>query len=185
MSRIGRKPIELPAGVTVKQEGNTVLVSGPKGTLSAAFRPEVAVSLRGNAIVVEPAARSRQTRAIWGLTRSLLAGMVEGVSRGFEKKLEIEGVGYRASLDGTTLQLALGFSHPVRIEAPAGIAFRVEKNTVIVSGVDKALVGDVAARIRALRPPEPYKGKGIRYLGEIIRRKAGKKAATAGSGSGA
>ncbi len=185
MSRIGKKPIELPRGVTVEQEEGRIVVSGPKGMLSAALHPAVTVSFRDNTIVVAPAVRGRQTPALWGLTRALIAGMVEGVSRGYEKKLEIEGVGYRANLDGTTLELALGFSHPVRVEAPAGVTFRVEKNAVVISGIDKALVGDVAARVRALRPPEPYKGKGIRYSGEIIRRKAGKKAATAGTGAAA
>ena len=179
MSRIGKKLIELPTGVTVTKAGRMLTVNGPKGSLHRTLRPEVDVVIEGNTLAVQAIATSRETSAYWGLTRALVAGMVEGVERGFEKKLEIEGIGYRASLDGETLQLALGFSHPVRVAAPAGIAFRVEKNVITISGIDKELVGDVAARIRHLRVPEPYKGKGIRYAGEIIRRKAGKKAVTA------
>ncbi len=181
MSRIGIKPILLPEGVTVEESDRRVTVTGPRGTLSLALRPEVGLAMDGGAVRVELIRPARKAAAYWGLTRSLLARMVEGVSRGFEKKLEIEGIGYRAALEGHTLVLALGFSHPVRIEPPAGITFRVEKNAVTVSGVDPVRVGDVAASIRKLRPPEPYKGKGIRYAGEIIRRKAGKKAVSTGS----
>lgn len=176
MSRIGKKPIELAPGVTATKEGSVLVVAGPKGTLRRTVRPEIAVAIHGNILVVTPVATSRETPAYWGMTRALIAAMAEGVSRGFEKKLEIAGIGYRAILDGPTLQFALGFSHPVRVEAPEGITFRVEKNVITVSGVDKELVGNVAAHIRKLKPPEPYKGKGIRYLGEVIRRKAGKKA---------
>lgn len=180
MSRIGTKPIPLPEGVTVEESDRRVRVTGPRGTLSLALRPEVGIAVDGRAVRVEPIRTTRKTAAYWGLTRSLLARMVEGVSRGFEKKLEIEGIGYRAALEGQALVLALGFSHPVRVEPPAGITFRVEKNAITVSGVDPVRVGDVAASIRKLRPPEPYKGKGIRYAGEIIRRKAGKKAVSTG-----
>ncbi|MEK7108747.1 MAG: 50S ribosomal protein L6 [Patescibacteria group bacterium] len=181
MSRIGTQPITLPSGVRVEAAGSTVTVIGPEGTLARAIRPEVRVIVLEGSVSVVPAASSRKMPAYWGLTRALIAGMVEGVSRGFEKKLEIEGIGYRAAVDGSNLQLALGFSHPVRLAAPPGISFQVERNTITVSGIDKVLVGDVAARIRNLRPPEPYKGKGIRYRGEVVRRKAGKKAATTGS----
>ncbi len=178
MSRIGKQPIELPPGVTVAVAGNAVTVTGPQGSLARTVRPEVRVTAEGGRVFVLPASSSRKTPAYWGLTRALLAAMVEGVSRGFEKRLEIEGIGYRASLSGSDLQLAIGFSHPVIIPALPGISYRVEKNAVIVSGIDKQLVGDVAARIRSIRPPEPYKGKGIRYAGEVVRRKAGKKAIT-------
>ena len=180
MSRIGKQPIVLPEGVTAKAEGAVITVTGPKGTSSLTVRPEVAVRVDGHSMVLAPVGQTRKTPAFWGLSRALLAGMVEGVSRGFEKRLEIEGIGYRASLEGTRLVLTLGFSHPVAVEAPPGINLSVEKNAVLISGIDKALVGDVAAKIRSLRPPEPFKGKGIRYAGEVVRRKAGKKAVTAG-----
>lgn len=180
MSRIGKQPIQLPTGVTVGVEGREVVVTGPKGTLSLVLRPEVRVVVDGALARIEPIRHTRKTAAYWGLTRSLIARMVEGVSRGFEKRLEIEGIGYRASLDGSALVLALGFSHPVRVDPPDGISFKVEKNTITVSGVDATLVGDAAAHVRRLRPPEPYKGKGIRYTGEVIRRKAGKKAVSTG-----
>lgn len=181
MSRIGKQPIMIPSGVTVRVEGSMVTVAGPQGTLTRTVRPEISVAVDGAVINVAPLRGSRKTPAYWGLTRALLAGMVEGAARGFSKKLEIEGVGYRATMDGQGIQLAVGFSHPVRMEAPPGITFAVEKNAITVSGADKELVGDIAARIRRIRPPEPYKGKGIRYAGEVIRRKAGKKAATAGA----
>ncbi len=180
MSRIGKQPIALPEGVSVAEAGGTVTVTGPKGTLSLILRPEVGLSFEGKSVCVLPVRATRKTPAYWGLTRSLLARMVEGVSRGFQRKLEIEGIGYRAALEGASLALALGFSHPVRVAAPEGIAFSVEKNVITVSGIDPVLVGDVAAGIRRLRPPEPYKGKGIRYAGEIIRRKSGKKAVSTG-----
>lgn len=180
MSRIGKKPIALTSGVSVSSNGRLLQVSGPKGELSLKLRPEVDALLDGNSLVVKPAKDSRRTSAYWGLTRALIAGMVEGVSQGFRKKLEIEGIGYRATLDGGSLELALGFSHPVRVKAPPGIVFKVEKNVITVEGIDKELVGNVAAGIRKLRPPEPYKGKGIRYVGEKIRRKAGKKAVSSG-----
>lgn len=181
MSRIGKQPIVLPEGVRVTVAEHVVTIAGPRGTLTRIIRPEVRVAVEDGRISVVPVSASQKTPAYWGLTRALLAAMVEGVARGFEKKLEIEGIGYRASLSGADLQLAIGFSHPVIIPAPPGISYRVEKNVVSVSGIDKELVGDVAARIRNIRPPEPYKGKGIRYAGEIIRRKAGKKAVTTGA----
>ncbi|MBI2055660.1 MAG: 50S ribosomal protein L6 [Candidatus Sungbacteria bacterium] len=180
MSRIGKQPIALTSGVSASRDGCLLQVSGPKGKLSLKLRPEVDILIDSNRLVVKPEKNSRKTSAYWGLTRALVAAMVEGVSRGFQKKLEIEGIGYRAALDGGSLQLALGFSHPVKVEAPQGIVFRVEKNVITVEGVDKELVGNVAAGIRKLRPPEPYKGKGIRYVGEKVRRKAGKKAVSSG-----
>lgn len=176
MSRIGKKPIELPHGVTVVKNGRVLSVAGPRGNLTLTLRPEIDAEVQGAVLKVVPVSGVRKVAALWGLTRALLAAMVEGVSRGFERKLEIEGIGYRAGLDGGNLQLAVGFSHPIEVNAPPGISFKVEKNVVTVSGIDKELVGDVAAKIRKIRPPEPYKGKGIRYLGERIRRKAGKKA---------
>ncbi len=178
MSRIGKKHITLPPGVTAAKDGRVLVITGPKGSLEHIIRPEIDIEIKGNALITRPIIESRSTPKFWGLTRALVAGMVEGVSHGFEKKLEIEGIGYRASMDGSNLTLALGFSHPVKVAAPPGITFRAEKNTITVSGIDKGLVGDTAANIRHLRPPEPYKGKGIRYLGEVIRRKAGKKAVT-------
>lgn len=180
MSRIGKKPIELTAGVSASLKGRQLEVSGPKGKLSLQLRPEVDAAIGKDAILIKPARDSRKTYAYWGLTRALVSAMVEGASRGFQKKLEIEGIGYRASVDGNILQLALGFSHPVKVKAPEGVTFKVEKNTIIIEGANKELVGNVAAGIRKLRPPEPYKGKGIRYVGERIRRKAGKKAVSSG-----
>lgn len=176
MSRIGKQPIVLPSGVSVAVEGQTVRVSGPKGSLTRVIRPELAVRVDGATVTLTPVRSTRKTAAYWGLSRALIAAMVAGTHRGFEKRLEIEGIGYRASLDGSDLELAVGYSHPVRVAAPEGIAFRVERNVITVSGIDQELVGDVAARIRKVKPPEPYKGKGIRYQGEVIRRKAGKKA---------
>lgn len=180
MSRIGKQPIELPVGTTVKIDEGRIVVAGPKGVLAYRLRPEIGIRLDGQALVIEPVRPGRKTPAYWGLTRALVSRMVEGVSKGFEKRLEIEGIGYRAALEGATLVLTLGFSHQVRIEPREGITFRVEKNVITVSGPDSVLVGDAAARIRSVRPPEPYKGKGVRYAGEIIRRKAGKKAVAAG-----
>ena len=176
MSRIGKQPIPIPSGVSATVAGRSVTITGPRGSLSRVTRPEVSLRVEGSAILVTPLGESRKTPAYWGLTRALVAGMVEGVSKGFEKKLEIEGIGYRAALDQGALQISIGFSHPVRVDPPAGISFSVDKNTVTISGIDKELVGDTAASIRHVRPPEPYKGKGIRYAGEIIKRKAGKKA---------
>ena len=175
MSRIGKKPIAIPSGVEVKIENNVVTVKGPKGTESVAYRDEVKVSVVENNIVVEPNSNDRKTGALHGLFRTLIANAVEGVSKGFEKKLEIVGVGYRANMEGSNLNLQLGYSHPVVVVPPAGITISVEQNTkVTVKGSNKQTVGDVAALIRGKRPPEVYKGKGVKYEGEYIRRKAGK-----------
>jgi large subunit ribosomal protein L6 len=175
MSRIGKKPIPIPAKVTVTIDGQTVTVKGGKGELTRTLPAGVAVKQEGETILVERVNDSRTARERHGLCRTLVANMVEGVSKGFERRLEIQGVGYRAAVQGKNLNMAMGYSHPVNIEPPAGIAFAVEGTTnVIVSGIDKELVGNVAAKIRAVRPPEPYKGKGIRYQGEYVRRKVGK-----------
>jgi large subunit ribosomal protein L6 len=176
MSRIGRKPIEVPRGVTVTvAEGNLVTVKGPKGTLVQQLPLAMAIHQEDSTITVTRPSDEKQHKALHGLTRALLNNMVMGVSTGFQKVLEINGVGYRAQKTGRNLTLSLGFSHPVVVEAPEGIDLNVgERNTVIVSGADKQLVGEVAAYIRSLRPPEPYKGKGIKYQNEVIRRKAGK-----------
>lgn len=176
MSRIGRKPIPVPQAVTVTVEGsNFVTVKGPKATLSRNLPEAMRIVQEDGTITIERPSDAKEHRALHGLTRSLLANMVTGVSDGFRKVLEINGVGYRATKTGKDLTLALGFSHPVIVSPPDGIDLTVgERNTVIVSGADKQLVGEVAANIRGLRPPEPYKGKGVKYLEERIRRKAGK-----------
>ena len=175
MSRIGKKPVPVPSGVTVSIDAQSVVVKGPKGELSRLLHEVVNISKDGEQVIVTRHDDSRTARARHGLSRTLIANMVEGVSKGFEKRLEIKGVGYRAAVKGKTLTMSLGYSHPVEFEPPAGIDFKVESNTnVIVTGIDKELVGTVAAKIRDARPPEPYKGKGVRYLGEMVRRKAGK-----------
>jgi len=174
MSRIGKKPIIIPEGVEVKIENGKVVVRGPKGELQKEFRPEVRIEMREGKILV-----SSKDKALWGLTRALIYNMVKGVVEGFEKKLEIEGIGYKAALEGEDLVLSVGFTSPIKIKRPEGIKFSVEKNVITVSGLDKELVGQTAAKIRRVKPPEPYKGKGIRYQGEQIKRKLGKKAVTA------
>ena len=175
MSRIGKKPIEIPQGVEVKIEGHTVTVKGPHGTEVVEVRPEIAVKVEDNHIILSKVGESRETDALYGLSRTLVANAVHGVKELFEKKLEIQGVGYRADMEGKNLNLALGYSHPVVVEPPEGITISVEANTKIsVKGTNKQTVGDVAAFIRSKRPPEVYKGKGVRYEGEHIRRKAGK-----------
>jgi large subunit ribosomal protein L6 len=176
MSRIGRMPIPIPRGVTVDIHKNSVRVKGPKGEISRDFDPDMQINLEDNQIVIQRPTDHRRHRALHGLTRALLNNMVVGVSQGFTRQLQIEGVGYRAELQGKNLVLNVGYSHPVVIEPPADISFEVERgNRVLsVSGIDKELVGEMAARIRRVRPPEPYKGKGIRYAGEYVRRKAGK-----------
>jgi large subunit ribosomal protein L6 len=177
MSRIGRLPIPIPSGVDVAVEGTLVRVKGPKGELSQAISRDISIEREDSTLRVTRPTDRPQHRALHGLTRSLVFNMVEGVTSGFEKRLEIQGVGYRANLKGKTLELALGFSHPVRVEAPEGIDFEVPAPTqIIVRGIDKQAVGEIAARIRKLRPPEPYKGKGVRYAGEYVARKVGKRA---------
>jgi len=175
MSRVGRKPIPIPKGVKVKISGNGVEISGEKGTLSRTFDPRIAVALDGDQIVVTRAGNSRSERALHGLTRGLLAGMVEGVCRGFTKELEVHGVGFRAEMKGDTLTLDVRFSHVIEYRAPGGVKVETPDRTrIVVTGIDKQQVGQAAAEIRAFKPPEPYGGKGIRYAGEQIRRKAGK-----------
>ena len=176
MSRIGKKSIEVPSGVTVTIDGQAVTVKGPKGELSWTVVDEIAVVQEAGALSLTPRDESQRARAMWGLSRTLISNMVEGVSKGFEKNLELVGVGYRAAMKGNALSLQLGFSHDVDIQPPAGVTFAVPKQTEIkISGADKQAVGQIAAVIRKLRPPEPYKGKGVRYAGEKVRRKEGKK----------
>ncbi|MBC5794351.1 MAG: 50S ribosomal protein L6 [Sphaerospermopsis kisseleviana] len=175
MSRIGKRPITVPAKVQVAIDGTKVVVKGPKGELSRDLPANVIVSQEGETLLVTRRDETRTSRQMHGLSRTLVANMVEGVSQGFQRRLEIQGVGYRAQVQGRNLVLNIGYSHQVQIEPPDGIQFAVENNTnVIVSGYDKEVVGNTAAKIRAVRPPEPYKGKGIRYSGEVVRRKAGK-----------
>lgn len=178
MSRIGRKPIQLPKGVEVKVEGGVVQVTGSRGTLSMEIMPQIKVSVEEGQVSVTRESEVKPVRAAHGMTRAMVANMVTGVSSGFEKILEIVGVGYRAQLQGKNLVLSLGFSHPVEVVPPAGIEFAAESPIKIaVRGIDRQLVGQVAANIRGYRPPEPYKGKGIRYAGEYVIRKAGKSGA--------
>ena len=176
MSRIGRMPISLPEGVQVEIQGQRVRVRGPRGELERSFRPEIGISLEDGTLLVTRTSDEPRMRALHGLTRALLNNMVQGTSRGFERVLEVQGVGYRAELTGADLMLHVGFSHVVRFPAPSGIQFEVEARAglIRVRGIDKELVGQVASDIRKVRPPEPYKGKGIRYQGEYVRRKAGK-----------
>ncbi len=181
MSRVGKKPLKIPAGVDLTVDGAKVVVKGPKGTLTMAVHPRVLVKREGdeaNVTVKDPEAV--KDRALWGLTRRLLENMVTGVTKGFEKKLEINGIGFKAALAGKVLKLDVGFSHDVEFPVPEGIAIAVEKNIITVTGIDKQFVGETAARIRRVKKPEPYKGKGIKYVDETIHRKAGK-AAKAGS----
>jgi large subunit ribosomal protein L6 len=177
MSRIGKRPIEVPAGVTVSIDPGRVMVNGPLGTLTQQVPQRMKIEQEDGTITVTRPTERGEDRALHGLTRTLIANMVEGVTNGFTKRLEIQGVGYRATLKGTDLELAVGYSHPVAIKPPQGITFEVPTPTeVIVKGTDKQQVGQIAAEIRKVRPPEPYKGKGIRYAGEYVRRKVGKRA---------
>ena len=176
MSRIGKKAVAIPSGVTVTLEGQTVTVKGPKGQLAWTVADEIDVRQEGGELLLTKRQDSARAQAMWGLSRTLVANMVEGVTTGFERTLELVGVGYRATMKGQALSMQLGFSHDVEVPAPAGIAFAVPKQTEIkISGIDKQAVGEIAAQIRRIRPPEPYKGKGVRYLGEKVRRKEGKK----------
>ncbi|MEK9132357.1 MAG: 50S ribosomal protein L6 [Patescibacteria group bacterium] len=188
MSRIGKNPVEIPSGVEVKINAGEVSVKGSKGTLKFKPHPRMEIKIDGANLLVVRKSDDILDRSLHGLTRTLIANMVQGVTKGFVKQLEIQGVGYRATVQGKKLQLSLGFSHPVDFTAPEGIDFQMDKekkNIITVSGIDKELVGQVAANLRSLRKPEPYKGKGIRYVGEFVRRKAGKAAAAAAKGSAA
>ena len=177
MSRIGRKPIEVPAGVNISIDPGRVMVNGPLGELQERVSPRMKITHEDGTITVERPTERGEDRALHGLTRTLIANMVEGVTKGFEKRLEIQGVGYRAALRGTALELNVGFSHSVVVQPRAGITFEVPVPTqIVVKGVDKQQVGQTAAEVRSVRPPEPYKGKGIRYEGEYVRRKVGKRA---------
>jgi len=189
MSRIGKQLIKVPQGVEIKITQGTIQVKGSKGELSFTLPSEIKVEVKENNILVLPkiriskysykpetAEQTKKTKALWGLTRSLIFNMVKGVTEGFEKRLEIQGVGYKALMQGNKLVMHLGFSHPIEVESPENINFKIEKNMIIVSGIDKQKVGQMAAKIRSFKKPEPYKGKGIRYEGEKVRRKAGKKA---------
>ncbi len=177
MSRIGKQPIDIPSGVDVAVDGSRVTVTGPRGTLEQTFHADMRIVRDDGVLRVERPSDERLHRSLHGLTRTLIANMVQGVTNGFEKRLEIVGVGYRAAMKGKSLSLQLGFSHDVDIPAPEGIAFAVAKPTEIkITGIDKQAVGEMAARIRKIRPPEPYKGKGVRYAGEHVARKVGKRA---------
>lgn len=179
MSRIGKKPIEIPDDVEIKIAERLVKIKGPKGEMSKEIPLEIGIEIKDKKILLNPKRKTKKSGALWGLTRSLLYNDVKGVTEGFEKELELIGIGYRASMEKEKLLvLEVGFSHKVEIEVPEGIDVSVKKNIITISGIDKQKVGEVAAKIRKIRPPEPYKGKGIRYVGEKVRRKEGKKAAT-------
>jgi len=181
MSRIGKLPIAVPAGVTVTQQGATVQVKGPKGAAQHSLPPNIGLAVDGGTVTVTRGGEDRRTRALHGLTRKLIANCVTGVSTGFTRTLEIVGVGYRAEVKGRAIQFSLGYSHPIVYQLPPGIEAKVDKQTVVMlEGSDRQLIGEVSAQIRALRPPEPYKGKGVKYAGETIRRKAGKAAGAGG-----
>jgi large subunit ribosomal protein L6 len=176
MSRIGKKTVPIPAGVTLTLEGQTVAVKGPKGELSWTVVDEIEVTRGDDGVSFAPRNETTRARAMWGLSRTLVANMVHGVTQGYERTLELVGVGYRAAMKGGALSMQLGFSHEVDIPAPEGITFATPRQTaIVITGIDKQLVGETAARIRKIRPPEPYKGKGVRYAGEKVRRKEGKK----------
>ncbi len=176
MSRIGKKPVGLPKGVSAQISGQTVEVKGPKGTLSFTATDDVTITIDGEAVTVKPRGTSKRARQQWGMSRSMVENLVTGVTTGFKKELEIQGVGYRAQMQGNVLKLALGYSHDVNFDVPKGVTVTTPKQTeIVVEGIDAQLVGQVAANIREWRPPEPYKGKGIRYKGEFIFRKEGKK----------
>ncbi len=177
MSRIGKKPVKILDGVEVKIDEDLITVKGPKGTLSRTLVSEIIPEIKDGEIHFSPRNNDKKSLSYWGLTRTLVSNMVEGVTKGYEKKLEINGVGFKCRIEGKDLILDVGFSHPVKVEASEGVIFSVEKNTITVTGIDKELVGQVSAGIRRVKPPEPYKGKGIKYSTEVIRRKVGKKTA--------
>jgi len=180
MSKIGKQPIKVPSGVEVKFDSGLLSLKGPKGSLQRNIPKVLDLVLSDGQVLITPKEAQGFDKALWGLTRALVNNMVKGVTEGFEKVLEFQGVGYKAAVKGKDLEMGLGYSHPVQIQAPEGIEFKVEKNTIKILGVDKELVGEVAAKIRSKREPEPYKGSGIRYQGEVIKRKAGKKAVASG-----
>ena len=180
MSKIGKKPILIPSGVKVEKEDSAVKITGTKGSLAKKIPSDLILDIKGNEIVLSPKNNLRQTKILWGTWRSLINNMIKGVNENFSKELEYKGVGYKANVEGKTLILSLGFSHLIKLEAPTGIEFKTEKNSIIISGFDKELVGKTAAKIRHFRIPEPYKGAGIKYKDEIIRRKEGKKAVGSG-----
>ncbi|MFA6098777.1 MAG: 50S ribosomal protein L6 [Patescibacteria group bacterium] len=183
MPRVGKKPISIPAGVEVNIQAQHVLVKGPKGTLEKDFHHRVIFVKKDSIITVDVSKpEEKRSRELWGLSRVLLANMIEGVTKGYEKKLEINGVGYRASVAGKKIVLILGYSHPIEFPIPEELEAKIEKNVITISGMDKQMVGQIAAEIRDLRKPEPYKGKGIRYIDEVVRRKAGKVVKAAGAG---
>src|SRR3990167_7238539 len=181
MSKIGKLPVKYNSQIQVKEERSSISVIGPKGTLNFKFPPEVTVTVDGQEIKVQRKDDTDRSKAMHGMTRTLIANMVEGVTKGYEKTLELSGVGFRSQVQGNRLILNVGYSHQVEIEAPEGISFKVAENKITVSGFDKALVGEIASKIRKVRPAEPYKGKGIKYEGEVIRRKAGKAGKAAGA----
>ncbi len=177
MSRLAKKPIELPAGVTATQDHRTITITGPKGTLSREFRPEISIVIEGSTILVTLKGGDVFARSLLGTYASHIKNMIAGVTKGYEKKLVLEGVGFKSNVAGNSLDLALGFSHPVKVEIPAGITATADKNVITITGIDKELVGQFSAHVRSLKKPEPYKGKGFRYDDEVIRRKQGKKSA--------
>lgn len=179
MSRIGKKPVAIPEGVTATLQGNVISVKGPKGTLSFTHPVEVSVKIEAALVTVEKRSQSIQAQAIWGTAAKMISNLIEGVTKGFSKQLELNGVGYRMAVAGKKLNLALGFSHPVELLLPDGIEAKVENNVLTLSGIDKQQIGEFAAQVRKLKPVEPYKGKGFRYVGELVRKKEGKKAAAA------
>lgn len=179
MSRTGKKMITIPAGTEVSVSGGEIIVKGKSGTLKRAMHSEVSVTVDGKSVSVTPVSQSRLARALWGTYAAHVRNMIQGVSQPFSKKLQVEGIGFRAELSGKTLSFQIGFSHPVKVAVPEGLSVAVEKNIITISGADRELVGQFAASVRMLKKPEPYKGKGIRYEGEIVRKKQGKKVATA------
>ena len=174
MSRIGKKSVSVPKGVTANVSGQSVTVKGPKGELKFLASDDVHVKFADGKITIEPSSETKKARSAWGMSRTMVSNLMKGVTAGFERKLEINGVGYRADVAGQKLNMALGFSHPVSFDLPKGIAAKVDKNIVILTGIDKEILGETASKIRAIRPPEPYKGKGIKYVEEVIKRKVGK-----------
>ena len=180
MSKIGKKPIQIPSGVDVKVDGSLLSVKGPKGELKRELPAGLQAKVENSQFTLRPNSVTRESKTLWGLGSSMAKNMIKGVSDGFEKVLEFQGVGYKAAVKGNGLEMGLGFSHPVSFTAPEGITFKVDKNSITVQGIDKELVGKVAAEIRSFREPEPYKGSGIKYRGEVIVRKAGKKAVASG-----